>query len=137
MSKPVFIASQVEYHDNSREYNIDARGRDLAAVLRACEAHDITPVPEEQNNPAAITRLPFLVIEKLNEIGTYSLAEFTELYHENVRSGAPQLAKFLKHYQQLNVFDLAGYNKRATYDKLKAFFGDEMDYGYPNFAAYY
>ena len=48
MSKPVFIGSNVEYHDHSREYNIDARGKDLAEVLRACEAEDITPVQEEK-----------------------------------------------------------------------------------------
>ena len=48
MSKPVFIGSNVEYHDHSREYNIDARGKDLAEVLRACEAEDITTVQEEK-----------------------------------------------------------------------------------------
>ena len=31
------------YHDHSREYNIDARGRDLKDILRACEAEDIVP----------------------------------------------------------------------------------------------
>lgn len=37
-----------EYHDNSTEYNIDARGKDLAAVMRAIDAEDITPVQEEK-----------------------------------------------------------------------------------------
>ena len=37
-----------EYHDNSTEYNIDARGKDLAAVMRAIDAQDITPVQEEK-----------------------------------------------------------------------------------------
>ena len=44
-----------EYHDNSTEYNIDARGKDLAEVLRACQTEDITPVqevePEQKSDP--------------------------------------------------------------------------------------
>ena len=48
MSRPNFFNSKVVYHDNSREYNIDARGRDLASVLQACEANDIEPVKEEK-----------------------------------------------------------------------------------------
>lgn len=53
MSRPTFINSKVVYHDNSREYNIDARGRNLAEVLRACDAEeieqieDITPSTEQ------------------------------------------------------------------------------------------
>ena len=44
MSKPVFNNSFIgSYTDNSREYNIDARGKDLASVLRAIDAEDITP----------------------------------------------------------------------------------------------
>ena len=37
-----------QYHDNSTEYNIDARGKDLAAVMRAIDAEDVTPVQEEK-----------------------------------------------------------------------------------------
>lgn len=36
-----------EYHDNSTEYNIDARGKDLASVLRAIEAEDVEPIQAE------------------------------------------------------------------------------------------
>ena len=38
-----------EYHDNSREYHIDARGKDLASVMRAIEAEDITPSEDSSN----------------------------------------------------------------------------------------
>ena len=37
MSKPTFINSTVVYHDNSKEYNIDARGADISSVIRACQ----------------------------------------------------------------------------------------------------
>lgn len=43
MSKPTFINSKVVYHDNSTEYNIDARGKDLASVIRACQTEDVQP----------------------------------------------------------------------------------------------
>ena len=43
MSRPNFINSKVVYHDNSREYNIDARGKDLTSVIRALDAEDISP----------------------------------------------------------------------------------------------
>ena len=43
MSKPVFLNSKVVYHDNSREYHIDARGRDLSEIMRAIDPEDITP----------------------------------------------------------------------------------------------
>lgn len=51
MSRPTFINSNVVYHDNSKEYNIDARGNNLDAVLHACEAQDtqaedVTPEAE-------------------------------------------------------------------------------------------
>ena len=36
-----------EYHDNSTEYNIDARGKDLASVLRAALAEDVEPIQAE------------------------------------------------------------------------------------------
>ena len=78
-----------------------------------------------------------MVIDKLTELGTYSILEFEALYHQAVKGGAPKLAKFLKHYTDLNVLDTKDLNKKETFEKLKAFFGDELEFGYPNFAAYY
>ena len=52
MSKPVFNNSFIgSYTDNSREYNIDARGKDLASVLRAIDAEDVTPEDLSSNTP--------------------------------------------------------------------------------------
>ena len=124
-----------EYHDNSTEYNIDARGKDLAEVLRACQTEDITPLQEVKTTEKQT--LPFLVPEKLTELGTYSILEFEVLYHEAVKGGAPKLAKFIKHYRELKVLDTKGLNKKETFEQLKAFFGDELNYDYPNFTAYY
>ena len=137
MSRPTFINSTVVYNDHSTEYNIDARGnKDIDALIRACNAEDVTP---EQEVKKAHTKsaLPFLVLDKLTELGTYTLEEFDEKYHKAVKGGAPKLAKFLKRYNELEVFDFEDRNKKEIFEDMKSFFGDEMDFGYPNFAAYY
>ena len=134
MSKPVFFNSKVVYHDNSREYHIDARGKDISDVLRALETDDVTPVQEE---PAQTTTLPFLVVEKLQELNLYSLQEFEGMYREAVKGDAKTLATFLKKYRDLQVLDFQGKDKKQIHAVLQAFFPDEITYGYPNFAAYY
>lgn len=50
MSKPTFINSKVVYHDNSKEYNIDARGNDLSSILRACKTEEIYPIDENSSS---------------------------------------------------------------------------------------
>ena len=137
MSRPTFINSTVVYNDHSTEYNIDARGnKDIASVIRACNAEDVTPV-QEVKKAHTKSALPFLVLDKLTELGTYTEEEFDGLYHDAVKGGAPKLAKFIKHYKELEVFDTKDLNKKETFEELKAFFGDELNFGYPNFAAYY
>lgn len=52
MSRPNFFNSKVVYHDNSTEYNIDARGKDLTSVLQTIQTEDVTPVenkPEQKS----------------------------------------------------------------------------------------
>lgn len=49
MSRPNFFNSKVVYHDNSREYNIDARGKDLTSILQVCETEEVTPVQDEED----------------------------------------------------------------------------------------
>lgn len=41
------LGGTIHYHDNSREYNINAQGKDLASVLRAIEAEDVEPIQAE------------------------------------------------------------------------------------------
>lgn len=81
--------------------------------------------------------LPFVVVEKLTELGMYSLEEFEAMYREAASSGAPKLAKFLKRYIELKVLKVDGYNKKEIFEELKMFFGEEIKFGYPNFVAYY
>jgi hypothetical protein len=103
-----------------------------------------TPAPDNQPNKETkkaekqdTKPLPFLVPDKLAELGTYSLAEFEKLYHEAAKGGAPKLTSFLKHYRDLEVLKIESHTKKETFEELKAYFGDEIDYGYTNFAVYY
>lgn len=124
-----------EYHDNSTEYNIDARGKDLAEVLRACQTEDITPVQEVE--PKQNTNFPFIVSAKLEELGLYSLEEFHCLYREAVGGNAKTLASFLKKYRELKVLDFEGKNKKQIFTKLQECFPDQISYDYNNFISYF
>lgn len=131
------LGGTVNYNDHHREYNIDARGRNLAEIIRACETDNIEATPVQEEKSAKKSSLPFLNLEKFKELNLYSLEEFEDKYRKAVKGGAPQLAKFIKQYKELDVLNLKDYNKRETYDELKEFFGEDLDFGYPNFAAYY
>jgi len=125
--------------DHHKDLNIDVKSVDdairLMSAFMSDRAEDIQPVQETK--PAAKSTLPFFIPEKLAALGTYTEDEFNTMYHDAVQGGAPKLAKFLKHYRELEVFNTKGYNKKETFEELKAYFGDELDFGYPNFAAYY
>lgn len=47
MSRPNFFNSKVVYHDNSREYNIDARGKDLTSVLQTIQTEDVASAEDK------------------------------------------------------------------------------------------
>ena len=122
-------------NDHSKHVTINASGVNVNDIVRSFLAEDVQPVQEEK--PATKTSLPFFVPAKLAELGTHTEEEFDGLYHDAVKGGAPKLAKFLKHYKELEVFDTKDLNKKETFEELKAYFGDELNFGYPNFAAYY
>ena len=131
-----YFAPGSNYYDHHKDITINVpAGTNPADLIRAALAEDVQPVQEEK--PATKTSLPFFVPAKLAELGTYTEEEFDGLYHDAVKGGAPKLAKFLKRYKELEVFDTGDLNKKETYEELKAYFGAELDFGYPNFAVYY
>lgn len=131
-----YFAPGANYYDHHKDITINVpAGTNPADLIRAALAEDVQPVQEEK--PATKTSLPFFVPEKLAALGTYTEDEFVTMYHDAVKGGAPKLAKFIKHYKELEVFDTGDLNKKETYEELKAYFGAELDFGYPNFAVYY
>ena len=122
--------------DHSKHVTVNVpAGTDVSSLVRSFFAEDVEPVKEEKS--AEKCSLPFFVPAKLAALGTHTEEEFDVMYHDAVKGGAPKLAKFLKHYKELEVFDTKDLNKKETFEELKAYFGDELDFGYPNFAAYY
>ena len=99
------------------------------------QVEDIIPVQEVKTEQKQT--LPFLVPAKLQELGVYTLEEFENKYREAVEGGANVLAPFLKKYRELQVLDMGRRNKKETFEELKAFFGDQMRFGYTNFVAYF
>ena len=130
-----YFAPGSNYYDHHRDITINVNGANPTDLLRAALAEDVSPVQEQK--PAPKAALPFFVPAKLAELGTHTEEEFDGLYHDAVQGGAPKLAKFLKHYKELEVFDTKDLNKKQIFEELKAYFGAELDFGYPNFAAYY
>lgn len=128
------LGGVVNYHDNHKEVTINTSGANPADLLRAALAEDIEPVQTEKETPSD---LPFLVVSKLQELNLYSLQEFEGKYRKAVRSDAKTLASFIKKYSELEVLDIKDRNKKQIFEELKAYFGAELDFGYPNFAAYY
>ena len=106
------------YNDNSKSLTINTSNANVSEIVRSFLAEDVEEV-------------------KLKELNLYTLEEFEEKYRKAVKGGAPKLAEFLKRYKELEVFDFEDRNKKEIFEGLKTFFGDEMDFGYPNFAAYY
>ena len=81
--------------------------------------------------------MPFIVSEKLEELGLYTLEEFQSLYREAVGGNAKTLASFLKKYRELKVLDFEGKNKKQIFNKLQECFPDQIKYDYNNFISYY
>ena len=99
MSRPNFFNSKVVYHDNSREYNIDARGKDLAAIIQACEADDIEPEQEVNSQKQDF----FCRITK--EAYDEGKAQYVENDLRSACVSAPKLIKAIRTHEALSYLD--------------------------------
>ena len=127
------------YNDHSRSITINGANTNVSDLVRSFMSDDIEDVtPAEEPATEQKTSLyPFVVPEKLNELGTCTMDEFEGKYRKAVKSGANVLAPFLVKYRDLQVLNFGKRNKKDIFEVLKAFFGEDMNFGYPNFAAYY
>ena len=122
MSKPTFINSKVVYHDNSTEFNIDARGKDLASVIRACQTEDIQPLSiiftkkahQEHKIPAIVQALQKSIIGRKDKTRA--------------------LVRELQSWQKDNYID-PQYNAQVMYDELQKVL--PLPFGYEVFKKHY
>ena len=75
--------------------------------------------------------------EKLAEQGMYTLDEFEDMFAKATQDKAPQLAAFLKKYEQLKILDFKGHDRKQIYKNLRAHFPQMRHYSYTNFTLYY
>lgn len=132
MSRPNFFNSKVVYHDNSREYNIDARGRDISSILRACEAEDITPVQEEELTET-IESIIFTKKAKQEHKEAYIIAAL----QKSVQGRNDKTRAFVQELQrwQKDGYVDAHYNAQVMYDELAKII--PIPFGYEVFKKHY
>ena len=133
MSRPTFINSKVVYHDNSREYNIDARGRDLSDIMRAINAEDIEPevVSDETEKTPDGKRLFCRITKAAYEKGVAQQVD------DDLRSAcvsAPKLVKALNTNDALGYTDTKNLSSTDLYDLLNEHYG--LSFKPRNFAKY-
>ena len=91
---------------------------------------NVTPIVEH-------APCPFLVPDKLTELGLYSLEQFETMFREAAESDAKTLAAFLKKYRQMGVLDFKGMDKKQIFAELRACFPTMKRYSYSNFIYYF
>lgn len=91
---------------------------------------DISPEGER-------TTCPFLVAEKLSELGLYTQEQFEVLFREAAEKDAKTFSLFLKKYRQLGVLNFRGYDKKQIFAILQASFPSMKQYTYRNFVEYF
>ena len=118
MSKPVFFNSKVVYHDNSREYHIDARGRDLSEIMRAIDPEDVTPedassssAPDVRSEKSLFCRITKAAYEK-------GVAQQVDDELRSATVSAPKLIKAINLNEALGYLDTKDLFSTDLYDML-------------------
>lgn len=137
MSKPVFLNSKVVYHDNSKEYHIDARGKDLASVMRALETEDITPAEDSSfasDNLSDISNSIIFTKKAKREAKIPTILDALKKSVERRRDKTRAFVEELQSWQNDGYVD-AHYNARVMYDELEKI--TPLTFGYEVFKKYY
>ena len=130
MSCPNFFNSKVVYHDNSREFNIDARGRDLSSVLQACETDDVEPVEEESEQVDSIIFTKKAKVEHKESYIIAALQKSVQGRKDKTRAFVQEL-----HDWQNQAYVDAHFNARVMYDELEKLM--PISFGYDGFKRLY
>lgn len=136
MSKPTFINSKVVYHDNSTEFNIDARGKDLASVIRACQTEDVqalsSSIASEFNSDIPDSIIFTKKAKQENKIPTIVQALQKSIIGRKDKTRA--LVRELQSWQNDNYID-PHYNAQVMYDELQKIL--PLPFGYEVFKKHY
>ena len=136
MSKPTFINSKVVYHDNSTEYNIDARGKDLASVIRACQTEDIQPL-SSSGAPDFSSEIPDSIIFTKKAHQEHKIPTIVKALQKSIidrKDKTRALVQELQSWQKDNYID-PQYNAQVMYDELQKIL--PLPFGYDAFKRLY
>ena len=118
----------IDIHDNP--FSTFCQGKRLPNIESNACVEEVTPI--ESHAPC-----PFLVPEKLTELGLYTLDQFETMFREAAESDAKTLATFLKKYRQMGVLDFKGKDKKQIFAILRSYFPSMKQYSYRNFIEYF
>ena len=124
-----YAGDHIDIHDNTSVNFYQGEHTRETNTHETC-VEDVVPIVEQ-------TPCPFLVTEKLTEIGLYTPEQFENMFREAAESDAKTLAAFLKKYRQMGVLDFKGMDKKQIFAKLQGYFPTMRRYSYRNFIAYY
>ncbi len=106
----------VNYHDNSKNYHIDANNKDLASVIRALDAEDVTPVQEEKPAKGLFCRITQAAYDK-------GVAQKVDDDLRSASVSAPKLVKALNLNDALGYTDTLNLPSTDLYDMLNEHYG--------------
>lgn len=137
MSKPTFIKSKVVYHDNSSEFHIDARGKDLAAIIRACQTKDIIQPLSSSVSSEFNSDIPDSIIFTKKAHQEHKIPIIVQALQKSIigrKDKTRALVQELQSWQKDNYID-PHYNAQVMYDELQKVL--PLPFGYDAFKRLY
>ena len=125
-----------EYHDNSTEFNIDARGKDLASVIRACQTEDVQPL-SSSGAPDFSSEIPDSIIFTKKAHQEHKIPTIVQALQKSIigrKDKTRALVKELQSWQKDNYID-PQYNAQVMYDELQKIL--PLPFGYDAFKRLY
>ena len=92
---------------------------------------------ESEEKMASAGYCMYIVNAAVTKGGEFSLDEFERMFRKAAFGKAPELAAFLKKYENDKYLDMMGHSKKAIYTNLKDHFKGGLAYSYQNFANAY
>lgn len=127
------------YNDNSKEYHIDARGKDLASVMRALDAEDITPADDLSSSgaPDFSSEIPdsFIFTKKAHQ--EHKIPTIVQALQKSIirrKDKTRALVQELQEWQKSEYVD-AHYNAQVMFDELQKVL--PLPFGYDAFKRLY
>ena len=124
-----YAGDHIDIHDNTSVNFYQGEHTKETSTHETC-VEDVVPIVEQ-------APCPFLVTEKLTELGLYTPEQFENMFREAAESDAKTLAAFLKKYRQMGVLDFKGMDKKQIFAKLQESFPTMRQYSYRNFIEYF